>query len=516
MNVSDLVEKIQKYAQSYYEGNALVSDSVFDTLVAELKRLDSNNRLLRVIAYGYKPRDVKFEIRHKVYPIGSLDKVKERDFEKFSKFKDDEEIIVTPKLDGGSVVCYYVDGILDRVVTRGDGFIGIDITRNVKHSIPEMLPSKKDLIVRGEVILFEEDYQTLSSNIKHPRNAAIGLSQRKTFIEECNLLQVVAYSILSEPIDKDKTLLMLKDYGFTIPSYTKLTFQKLREQLLSRDKNFFDPYSDFYKIGNKTIPYDGLVFSTIHIEPNNTYNYPVHNSIAFKFTESFALTEVQYITWDLSATGKVVPVLHIEPVELGGAVITKVAANNLSWLKEKKCGVHSIIKVVRSHEVVPSVLSVETESETYNEPSHCPACGSKLDLISRDLVCLNPSCSAKLIGIYQMIFNKTKVKGLGPSAFNKFCDILGNDLALIKYNIKTWVNNNTNPKLVEDKLLLKVFQKILNMKCTYSDIIVFLNIPLIGESKAKKVKTRADFLEFLEKYTTYKSKAFILEDMFLT
>jgi len=516
MQVQELEEKIKYYAQKYYEGDPEVSDDVFDTLVAELTRLNPTNRLLKTIAWGYTPTPGKFTVRHKIYPVTGLQKIKYSEFESYKGIDLNTVVVVTPKLDGGSVICHYVDGILERVVTRGDGLNGIDITKNIEHAIPSTIPLKGIVVIRGEVIVTLENCEKVES-IKHPRNISIGLSQRKEQCEETKLLKVVAYSILNDVSLKVDQLKKLESWGFTTPKYKVATFDNARDMILKEDQLFFDKNSSFYKVDNETIPYDGLVISENNYQteylPNSLIKV-THKSIAYKFKEEFAITEVNYIQWNISNMGKLVPLLIINPVELDGSTISKIAGNNISWLKEKKCGIHSVIKVIRANEVVPSILSVDVESELYNEPTHCPKCNTELVIEGKHLVCPNPNCPSKQIGSIKTLFDKFKVKGLGPSAFEDFIEIVGDDINNILETIKQNIDK-LNTKKKKDKLMKQMLQNILDYKYEFSDIALFLNIPGVGNEKLKEIKSEDDFNTFLENYQTYKDTALLLEKTFL-
>jgi DNA ligase (NAD+) len=516
MDVKELEEKIQYYAQKYYEGEPEVSDDVFDTLVAELVRLNPTNRLLKTIAWGYSPSPGKFTVRHRIYPISGLQKIKYNEFESYKGLDLDSIVVVTPKLDGGSVVCYYVDGVLERVVTRGDGFNGIDITKNIVHTIPSTIPINGITVIRGEVIVTLENCEKVES-IKHPRNVSIGLSQRKEQCEETKLLRVIAYSILNDVSLKVDQLKKLESWGFTIPKYKVLTFNSFREMIFQEDPLFFDKNSLFYKVDDGTIPYDGLVISENNYQteylPNSLIKV-THKSIAYKFKEEFAITEVNYIQWNVSNMGKLVPLLIINPVELDGSTISKIAGNNISWLKEKRCGIHSVIKVIRANEVVPSILSVDVESDFYNEPTHCPKCNTELVMDGKHLVCPNNNCPGKQLGSIKLLFDKFKVKGLGPSAFNDFIKIAGDDMTTIFETIQQNIDQ-LNLKKKKDKLMYQTLQNILEYKYQFSDIVLFLNIPGVGIEKLKEINSEDDFNKFLENYPVYIETANSLKKTFL-
>jgi DNA ligase (NAD+) len=199
-NVQSLIKQIKEYNKSYRLGEDTISDQEYDSLVEELKNLDKDSY--------EKLREKLFEekgsFKHK-FIIGSLDKIKAGDIKTLDQWKKcidkTSNLIITPKLDGLSIVLYYTKGKLTHAVTRGDAEYGELQTDKLKLIVPNTLPSKETCIIRGECILSNNNFDKLKNvenkEFKNPRNAAVGLINSKKFNEaSIKCLSFIAYQIL--------------------------------------------------------------------------------------------------------------------------------------------------------------------------------------------------------------------------------------------------------------------------------------------------------------------------------
>lgn len=524
----NLENRIEKASQAYYDGEPIMSDEEFDGIVEQLREIDPENELLKRSGTGYSPfpdgviyrdtdsmqLDLSSETKEKIknvqeqmlnnhlkkfahdFHVGSLDKIKHEDHKKWI----DGDFVITPKMDGGSAVAYYKDGKLVRVLSRGDGDVGLDITRNilVGGTVPKFIKSRDVRAVRGEIILNYEDFKIIGGS--HPRNRAVGLSQSVHVSEdELKYLKFVAYDIPIRDVQplttKSGVMEYLSGLGFLTSPWKRYPsweeFQKGIEihQMLN------------YIIDGKKIPVDGLVLSSngIHSSQKNL----LFKSIAYKFKSEIVKTVVEDIEWNISRTGRLVPVLVVREVHISGANISRVTANNVEWISEMGCGKGSKIEITRSNEVIPMVTRV-IDPVKPTIPTTCPGCSMTLIKDHRDLVCPNPVCSSKVDSTLKRILYMFAPDGLGDSSIDqlfqifqiKDLDSLKNFINLVssiqdsRNQIGEHFGPSTTDKLSE--MILHVGHRDLTIR----DVMYVSNIPRVGHTSSKKLSDNVSIEDF--------------------
>lgn len=489
---SDLLELenlIKKCAQFYYEGNPFISDQNFDILLSELKNIDPENTLLKTVSFGYTPNKNTNLCKYKHwFECTSLDKYTENNIR--NAFPLSTSVVVTPKLDGGSARAYYKDGKLSRVVSRGDGITGLDITSNMLYgcTIPLTVPIKEAFSVRGEIIISYDSFKEIKGS--HPRNSAVGLSQSKySKREELSHLEFIVYTLERPDINstKQSDLEFLSELKFkTVP----FNFYKNYQDFLVNLSSFSLTNSLISKINNIEYPIDGLVISD-----NLT-----KKSSAFKFKAKSEITTVKDIIWTCSRTGRYIPVLSVEPVELSGAIISNVTANNLSYLEDLQAGIDSVITIVRSNEIIPLITEVILPAKiTY--PVICYKCGEKLTVGKTDLTCDNEQCPSKTNQVIKSILQKFALHGTGGTSIGKVIKRYNLD------NVIDVINLMSNLPLKEDLvkllgnvqsgLILDLFSRIKNDKVYIDFIIETANIKGAGGTCAINFRDNVSVQEFI-------------------
>ena len=439
--IESLAERIAAYADSYYEGNPEISDEAFDLLVEQLRRMDPENPVLGKVGWGYKVEiDMNATKPHRFEVAKFEDKI--RDASKLQIKKG--EGLITPKLDGGSVCCYYTNGVLDYAITRGDGENGFDVTPKLRLLAPERLVDRSfSGMVRGEITIdekvFEERY---SKDYDSNRNLAIGLLRRKeSTVDEVKTLSFVAYTVrgTADPaIDcKSKVFNWLKINGFdcvdVLPSPESWDDESFRELILG--------YREM-----KRFPIDGIVITSENYKELPDGSFVPVCEMAYKTAAESEVVEVKDIEWNLTRTGRMVPVVEIEPTFLSGAWVSRATAFNAKFIDETKMGPGSQIRIQRSGEVIPNIVEVLTEGED-NLPKTCPVCGKRLEWVGTDLKCANPECGDKEFSrMKNWIDVIATPKGLGGVAKSELFEGMGIESIDSLYekagDIKDWAREN--------------------------------------------------------------------------
>jgi len=396
--IQELEELILYHKEKYYQGTAQISDEQYDKLEEDLKKLDPENPVLGLV--GFKQTEVMAKVEHQRKML-SLDKTySEKDL---IKWISDHEVISIFKIDGSSCSLIYEDGHLVMAKTRGDGQVGENISKKALYipGVPKSVPEGRSFEVRGEIYCVEPQFCHLIEDMKKlnleaptsQRNIVAGLLGRKENIQLARFLSFKAFDFISE--DKFKfeheKLDILKKYGFTIPDYEiHKSFNSL-EKRIAEAKDFMSKGD--YLIDGLVLVYDDL---NLHRELGETSHHPRYK-MAFKFQGETKITTIKDLEWGVSRNGILTPVALVEPVELSGAVISRVTLHNFGMVKTFELKKDDQIEIVRSGEVIPKFLGVaESSKRQFTYPEVCPSCQSQLKIEDIWLYCENKKCPAKI------------------------------------------------------------------------------------------------------------------------
>jgi len=396
------INELKKHDKAYFEQDSpIISDKDYDVIKQEILNLEKKYSYLKnknspSQKVGYKPSGKFKKIEH-VSPMLSLaNAFSKEDIEDFLKkiknflnIKDSEKIIFSaePKIDGISASLKYINGIFTLGLSRGDGKIGEDITNNLKtiKDIPKKINKSnfpKILDVRGEVYISRQDFKKIAKQFANPRNAAGGSLRQKDSNETKKIpLKFVAYAFGTvEPKNFKKQseyLKLLKKWGFNTNSHNRLV--STIEDIEKNHKTIEEQ--------RLTIDYDldGLVYKVDDLELQNRLGF-VSNSprwaIAHKFSSEKGFSIIKNIEIQVGRTGALTPVAKIEPVNIGGVVVSNATLHNEDEINRKDIRIGDTVCIQRAGDVIPQVLYVdkikrEKNMKKFNFPDKCPSCGSK-------------------------------------------------------------------------------------------------------------------------------------------
>ncbi len=390
------IGKLNRYNRAYFEkDNPIISDQEFDKLKKELLELAKKYPFLKKIQnldtlVGSKPSSKFDKVRHSK-PMLSLNNAFEKedmlDFKKkinnFLNNKSEIQLSSEPKIDGISATLRYENGKLVYGLSRGDGVFGENITENLTtiKDIPKSLTNSPRVIeVRGEVYIGKKDFEKLKDKFANPRNAAGGSLRQKDSKETAKIpLKFFAYGIgeVNPKIFKKQTELLkkLKSWGFPINSNCKLV-----NSIGEVEKN----HSDMEAL-RSTLDYDvdGIVYKVndfnFQERLGSTSNAP-RWAIAYKFSSVKASSKIKNIVIQVGRTGAITPVAKINPVTVGGVVVSNATLHNEDEINRKDIRIGDVINIQRAGDVIPQVVSVDKSRRNKNSkkfifPDKC-LCGS--------------------------------------------------------------------------------------------------------------------------------------------
>jgi len=470
--IQKLEAEIIKHKALYYQGRPEISDSEYDQLEEELKKLDPNNPTLQVVGSTSSASD---KIKHDKKML-SLEKTYVLD--DLVSWMGKEEILSTMKLDGISCSLIYQDGDLSLAKTRGDGTYGENITKKVMwiSNVPKFIKNKNKVEVRGELYCDEESFFKLSNEmtsigLEKPtsqRNIVAGLMGRKDNLELCRYIKFMAFDYLTdEPLkfEEDK-FKHLSKHEFLIPDYEIHKTKSSLEDVIERARNFMTEGD--YQI-------DGLVFTynkmSIHDELGETSHHPRYK-MAFKFQGESKTTTLNEIIWSVSRNGILTPVGDVEPVELSGAMISRVTLHNYGMVAANNLKAGDVIEIIRSGEVIPKFLSVVKSSKNKFEiPDHCPSCDSKVEIRDIRIYCKNEYCPGKNKEIILNFIQKIGIEDLSGKRLDEL--IKAKMVKTIPDLYRLEATDLLKLDKVKDKLSQKLIESIEKTKNV--DLITFLS-----------------------------------------
>lgn len=441
--IQELSALLEQYNTEYYvQDNPSVTDYTYDMLLRELETLEqafpqyalADSPANRV---GGTASRVFEKVSHSVQMMSLQDVFSFEEMDAFlQRCRETVTLpafVVEPKIDGLSVSLEYVNGVLVRGSTRGDGFTGEDVTANLKTiaAIPKQLHDAPAFLeVRGEVYMPRESFaalveqQTLEGETpaKNPRNAAAGslrqknpevTAQRQLAIWIFNIQQIEGVTLRSHL----ESLAYLTQIGFTnvIPHSGKCTTPE-------------EIHDEIEKIGKARVDYaydtDGVVVKLDDFgqreEMGATSKVPKW-AAAFKFPPEEKETTLREIVLSVGRTGVITPVAVFDPVQLAGTEVTRATLHNQDFMTQRDIRLGDRILVCKAGEIIPEVIRVISHAEgtaPYFLPAQCPVCGTDAvrDPEGAAVRCPNPDCSAQLTKrmIHFVSKDAMNIDGLGP------------------------------------------------------------------------------------------------------
>ena len=532
--INDLRMQLNDHNYRYYVlDDPLISDSEYDQLFRELQKLETDNPNLitedsPTRRVGAEPLSSFGSWTHRMPMLSLANAMNEDELAAFDTrvkkgldTEKDLEYMAEPKLDGLAVELVYENGFFVNGSTRGDGITGEDITQNLKTIMAIPLSLRKNgqktpplLEVRGEVFITKDGFKKLNRNqekeelspFANPRNAAAGsLRQLDSKITATRPLSIYCYEagrIDGISFDTHEDFLStLKEWGFPVnPEIQKVNNA---ETMVAFHRNL--------EAKRDSLPYeiDGTVFKVNAINQRNALGIRSRSprwAIAGKFKAQQATTLVQNIIPSVGRTGAVTPVARLEPVNVGGVVVTNATLHNQDEIDRKDVRVGDTVLIQRAGDVIPEVVKVilakrPPETKTYQLPTACPSCGQEVFRPEGEVVarCQNLSCPAQVKGRIEHFVSKgaLDIDGFGEKLVDQLVDkklILTVD-DIFKLNFDDLVNLER----MAEKSALNILTAIQDSKqTTFARFVYALGIRNVG-AHLSKVLEKA-FVGDIEKF----------------
>ena len=423
----ELNKLLREASLAYYQqSREIMSNYDYDALYDELVELEKKTGIILSDSVtqnvGYEVLSQLEKVEHEK-PMLSLDKTKS--VEALQDWIGDQKAILSWKLDGLTIVLTYEAGELKQAVTRGNGFIGEDITNNAKKfkNVPLRIPYTGKLVLRGEAVIRYSDFEKFSDGYKNPRNLCSGsVRQLDSAITAERNVNLFAFSLVTADVDfansNSNKFTWLKEQGFDVVEHVMVD----RDSLPAAVADFAK------KIETYDIPSDGLVLLMDDIaygeSLGTTSKFP-RNAIAFKWSDETVETKLKYIEWSPSRTGLINPVAVFEPVEIEGTTVSRASVHNISIMESLELGAGDVITVYKANMIIPQIAENLTRSGVRDIPENCPVCGKPTKIKAENgvktLHCDNPDCPVKKVKSFALLASRDamNIDGLSELTLEK-------------------------------------------------------------------------------------------------
>lgn len=519
--IKELITQINKLNYHYYVlDNPIIADREYDAIYDELVRLEKETGIVLPDSPTKQVGDTVLEGFKKhthIQKLYSLDKCNnfselESWIDGINKTYGNQTYTLEYKFDGLQMTITYENGEFVSAATRGNGYVGEDVTNQVLtiKSVPLRINYKQKIVVQGEAMMklsvLNEYNKTALEPLKNARNAAAGaIRNLDPKVTGSRNLSMFFYGIPYIEGKKFSThtelMQFLKDNGFPVYDYFKVenSTQKIEEDITTIDKTK----------KNFDILIDGVVIKVNDFKVRDKLGYTSKFpkwAVGYKFEAQELTTTLTDVVWQVGRTGKLTPIGVVEPIELAGATIKRATLNNFGDILRKGVKINAKVFVRRSNEVIPEILKVASTDETCSEilkPTKCPSCGADLIEDGANLFCPN------FYGCPEQIEDR----------INHFCSRNAMNIEGIRDKTITLLRTELNVKTVadlydltqEDLLKLDKFkqkkseniissiQKSKNPN--FSNFIFALGINGVGEKTAKDLAKKFKNLDELKNAT---------------
>lgn len=513
----ELVKQLNKASEAYYNGGEeVMSNYEWDAMFDELSALEARTGYILPDSptqnTGYEENNGEREAHE--FPALSLAKTKQ--VSELEKWAEDKPVWLSWKLDGLTLVLTYDNGKLTKILTRGNGTTGTNITylKNSIKGFPLKIKYQGHLVVRGEAAISYTDFALINDMIEdddekyaNPRNLASGTLSLDD-PEKVKERHVCFYAFTLVYLDDDirswkERMEFLEKEGFTVVEREQVNARTLSEAVKRGTEKV--------ESGQMDVPVDGLVICYDDTEyaasGNVTGHHAARAGYAFKWQDVSAKSRLLHVEWSCAAS-TISPVAVFQPVLLEGTTVSRASLCNISEMERLGIGKECTLEVIKANKIIPKCISVTEAVGICEIPKVCPVCGADTEIRispksqTKTLHCTNPDCTAKHVKKFTRFVSKqgmdidglsiqTMLRFMNEGFLSIFADIyhLAEHAEVIKQM------EGFGEKSCEN--MMKAIEK--SRKVHPVNFIYALCIPLIGIDAGKKIIAAGGFEGFLDR-----------------
>lgn len=514
--IEELVEILNKASEAYYQGQEeKMSNYEWDAMFDELTALEQETGYIMPESPTQNTGVEETGGNREPHEFPALSLAKTKQVSELKKWAEGRDIWLSWKLDGLTLVLTYDQGKLTKIVTRGNGTVGNNITflKDSLKGFPLKITYQGHMVVRGEATISYTDFEMINDLIEdddekyaNPRNLASGtlsLDDPQKVKERCVYFHAFTLVYREEGIQSfGEQMDYLDREGFLTVERERCNEDNL-DEVIAR-------WTHKVESGQMDIPVDGLVIcydDTVYAATGSvTGHHATRAGFAFKWADVSAASKLRYVEWSCAAS-TISPVAVFEPVQLEGTTVSRASLCNISEMERLGIGEECTLEVIKANKIIPKCIAVKDAKGTFSIPETCPVCGAKTQIHvsssgTKTLHCTNPDCTAKQGKKYTRFVSKsgmdidglsiqTMLRFMNEGFVHEFADI---------YHLEEHAGTIRNMEGFGEKScenLLNAIEKSRKVKAV--NFIYALCIPMIGIDAAKKIVGSVSFEGFLER-----------------
>lgn len=517
MRCEELVKRLNEASEAYYNGQEeIMSNYEWDAMFDELVSLEEMTGYILPDSPTQNTGMEESGGEREAHEFPALSLAKTKQVSELQKWAEDKSIWLSWKLDGLTLVLTYDGGKLTKILTRGNGTTGTNITylKNSIKGFPLKIKYQGHLVVRGEATISYTDFEWINDTIEdddekyaNPRNLASGTLSLDD-PEKVKERRVHFYAFTLVYLEDD-----IKSWGERMDFLAKEGFSVIDREALDGESlpEGIDRWTRKVESGEMDIPVDGLVICYDDTQYASSGSVTGHHAAragyAFKWQDVSAESELLYVEWSCAAS-TISPVAVFAPVSLEGTTVSRASLCNISEMERLGIGKKCTLEVIKANKIIPKCISVKNAEGAFEVPSNCPVCGAQTQIHispkshTKTLHCTNPDCTAKHVKKFTRFVSKsgmdidglsiqTMLKFMNEGFIKEFADIyhLSEHAEVIKqmegFGEKSCAN------------MMRAIEKSRQVKPV--NFIYALCIPMLGIDAGKKIIAKDGFEGFLNR-----------------
>lgn len=526
--IRQLVDELNSASEAYYNGKKeQLTDYEWDAKFDELSRLETETGIIFPDSPTQKVSEDSVAGQKEEHEFAALSLAKTKQVADIVKWAEGKPIWVTWKLDGLTLVVTYDGGRLTKVVTRGNGHIGTNITHLAKavSGIPETIEYKGHVVIRGEAVISYDDFEKFvmesGADYANPRNLASGSLSLKD-VEEVHQrhIQWVPFTLVhtdDEMLSWGERMAWLDRNGMKSVEREYIEVPTQENVAASIDR-----WTE--RTGTFQFPVDGLVVcfddTAFAATGSVTGHHATRAGLAFKWQDEAAKTVLQKIEWSCAAN-TISPVAIFTPVELEGTTVKRASLCNISECKRLGIGDEGTkIQVIKANKIIPKVIAVDEKVGSLDIPDKCPVCHSATEIVESEatgtltLHCTNFRCPAKQLRRFARFVSKEgmNIDGISEQTIAKFINLGWIKEYADLYLLRRYAVNMASLEGFGERSTLNILNSIDRSRNVEAHRFLYaLSIPMCGQDVCKRLLSENKLNEIIEKATTA-----LFDDVFAT
>ena len=504
--MQQLIQELNEASDAYYNGRSeLMTDYEWDQRFDELKRLETETGTTLPDSPTEKVSEDTITGQKEEHEFAALSLAKTKKTDELVKWAEERPIWISWKLDGLTLVVTYDDGRLTKVVTRGNGHIGTNITHLSRsiNGIPQEIQAKGHTVIRGEAVISYDDFERFviesGEDYANPRNLASGSLTLKDPDEvKARHIQWIPFTLVYTEAD-------IVSWGERMDWLDRQGFKTVERRLVATPdeaavEGVINTFTQWVTSKQNPYPVDGLVIcydDTAYAQTGSvTGHHATRAGLAFKWQDEAAETELREVEWSCAAS-TISPVAVFQPVELEGTTVKRASLCNISECERLGIGAAgSRLSVIKANKIIPKVIAVTQSVGTFSVPTECPVCHAPTQIVvseasgTKTLRCTNPDCAAKQLKKLARFVSKEgmNIDGISEQTLAKFINLGWITEYADIYDLRSHILELSRMEGFGEKSASNIMRSIDRSREVEAHRLLYaLNIPLCGIDVCKRL-----------------------------